>query len=140
MAPSERSRSTLRCAWARTSTGGRGHEAVGRVSDTPTPAGNYASGEVAISATGFGEQILDLNVAGRIATRVTDGLSLEESLRRTFDVVHLHKGLLGVIALTREGVVGYAHSTEACGVAFTQTAGSTSTSMDDHPARRQRQR
>ena len=109
--------------WACTSTGGRGHEAVGRVSDTPTPAGNYASGEVAISATGFGEQILDLNVAGRIATRVTDGLSLENSLRRTFDEVLLHKGLLGVIALTREGVVGYAHSTEACGVAWVDADG-----------------
>ena len=48
--------------WACTSTGGRGHEHPGRVSDSPTPAGNYACPRVAISATGFGEQILDLNI------------------------------------------------------------------------------
>jgi len=104
--------------WACTSTGGRGHEAVGRVSDTPTPAGNYACEAVGISATGFGEQILDLNVAGRIATRVLDGATLSEALARTFDEVADHKGLLGVVALTKDGDVGYAHSTEACGVAW----------------------
>ena len=109
--------------WACTSTGGRGHESVGRVSDSPTPAGNYATPKVAISATGFGEQILDLNIAGRIATRVTDGLSLERALRRTFQEVLEHRGLLGVITLTHEGVAGYAHSTEACGVAWVDARG-----------------
>jgi L-asparaginase len=104
--------------WACTSTGGRGHEAVGRVSDTPTPAGNYACPQVAISATGFGEQILDLNVCGRIAARVLDGLGLEQALRRTFDEVAATGGLLGVIAITDDGHIGYAHTTEACGVAW----------------------
>lgn len=109
--------------WACTSTGGRGHEAVGRISDTPTPAGNYACSHAGVSATGFGEQILDLNIAGRICTRVLDGASLRESLRRTFVEVVAHHGLLGVIALTRQGFVGYAHSTEACGVAWVDGAG-----------------
>ena len=104
--------------WACTSTGGRGHEAVGRVSDSPTPAGNYATPLVAISATGFGEQILDLNVCGRIATRMHDGASLEAALSRTFEEVGELGGLLGVIAITRDGMAGYAHSTEACGVAW----------------------
>jgi len=104
--------------WAATSTGGRGHEAVGRVSDSPTPAGNYACPVVALSATGFGEQILDLNVCGRIATRMLDGSSLEAALRRTFAEVEAEGGLLGVIAITPDGRVGYAHSTEACGVAW----------------------
>ena len=109
--------------WACTSTGGRGHEAVGRVSDTPTPAGNYACERVGLSATGFGEQILDLNVAGRICTRVLDGATLTDALQRTFDDVITHRGLLGVIALTADGDVGYAHSTEACGVAWIDGAG-----------------
>lgn len=109
--------------WAATSTGGRGHEAVGRVSDSPTVAGNYACPQVAISATGFGEQIIDLNVCGRIATRVIDGLSLEDALRRTFDEVAAFGGLLGVIAVTPEGALGYAHTTEACGVAWMDGAG-----------------
>ena len=104
--------------WACTSTGGRGHESVGRVSDTPTPAGNYACAAVGISATGFGEQILDLNVTGRIATRILDGATLRDALTRTFDEVVVHRGLLGVIALCPDGAVGYAHSTEACGVAW----------------------
>jgi L-asparaginase len=116
--------------WACTSTGGRGHEAVGRVSDTPTPAGNYACERVGVSATGFGEQILDLNIAGRICTRVLDGASLHSALQRTFDEVIAHRGLLGVIALTQDGVVGYAHSTEACGVAWVD--GAASLHIDRH--------
>jgi L-asparaginase len=116
--------------WACTSTGGRGHEAVGRVSDTPTPAGNYACPKVGVSATGFGEQILDLDVAGRVATRVLDGASLEEALRRTFREVEAHGGLLGVIALTAAGEIGYAHTTAACGVAW--VTGDGSTHVDRH--------
>jgi L-asparaginase len=108
--------------WACTSTGGRGHESVGRVSDSPTPAGNYATPLVAISATGFGEQILDLNVCGRIATRMQDGATLEEALSRTFDEVERFDGLLGVIAIARDGTAGYAHTTEACGVAWLDAA------------------
>ncbi len=109
--------------WACTSTGGRGHESVGRVSDTPTPAGNYATPQVALSATGFGEQILDLNLCGRIATRVIDGATLEQALARTFTEVRAHGGLLGVIGLTATGTIGYAHSTEACGVAWIDASG-----------------
>jgi L-asparaginase len=109
--------------WACTSTGGRGHEAVGRISDTPTPAGTYACPRVAVSATGFGEQILDLCVSARIATRMLDGASLERALRRTFDEVAAAGALLGVIAIAADGTAGYAHSTEACGVAWHDAAG-----------------
>jgi L-asparaginase len=110
--------------FACTSTGGRGHESPGRVSDSPTPAGNYACARVALSATGIGEQILDLNVGGRIATRVLDGMTLFDALSRTFDEVAAHGGLLGVIAVTDAGEIGYAHTTEACGVAWIDGAGS----------------
>jgi len=109
--------------FACTSTGGRGHEAVGRVSDSPTATGNYACPVVALSATGFGEQIIDLNVCGRISTRMIDGASLEQALRTTFDEVVAAGGLLGVIAIARDGSIGYAHSTEACGVAWLDAAG-----------------
>ncbi len=109
--------------WAATSTGGRGHETPGRISDSPTPAGTYACEAVALSATGFGEQILDLNLGGRIATRVLDGMGLEAALRRTFEEVVRHRALLGVIALTAEGELGYAYSTEACGIAWIDATG-----------------
>ncbi|MGM0576830.1 MAG: isoaspartyl peptidase/L-asparaginase [Myxococcota bacterium] len=109
--------------WACTSTGGRGHEHVGRVSDSPTPAGNYACPHVAVSATGVGEQILDLGVATRIATRVTDGMSLEHALRRTFVEVVSHGGRLGVVAVSAAGEVGLAYSTDACGAAWLDADG-----------------
>ncbi len=109
--------------FACTSTGGRGHETPGRVSDSPTPAGTYACAQVALSATGIGEQILDLNVGGRIATRMLDGMSLRDALTRTFEEVALHGGLLGVIAVSARGEVGYAHTTEGCGVAWVDAAG-----------------
>ncbi len=109
--------------WACTSTGGRGHEVPGRVSDAATATGTYACRGVAISATGFGEQIMDLTVAGRIATRVLDGVSLEDALRRTFDEVCAHDGLLGVIVACPDGSVGYAHTTDACGVAWRDAVG-----------------
>jgi L-asparaginase len=120
--------------WASTSTGGRGHEVTGRISDTPTPAGNYACPVVALSATGFGEQIIDLNLCGRVATRMLDGASLEQALRRTFDEVAAFDGLVGVVAITAEGMAGYAHSTEACGVAWLD--GSGALHVDQHGADR----
>ncbi len=109
--------------WACTSTGGRGHEAIGRISDSPTPAGTYANSQVALSATGFGEEILDLNVCGRVATRMLDGMDLKSALEKTFGEVEAHGALLGVVALTRDGQAGYAYTTEACGVAWTDSEG-----------------
>lgn len=61
---------------AGTSTGGRGFEQIGRVSDCGSPAGNYASAEAAISCTGVGEEILDEGLATRIVVRVIDGMTL----------------------------------------------------------------
>ncbi|MCB9726937.1 MAG: isoaspartyl peptidase/L-asparaginase [Deltaproteobacteria bacterium] len=113
-----------------TSTGGRGHESPGRVSDSPTPAGNYACSRVAVSATGVGEQILELNVAARIATRMLDGMTLRDALTRTFVEVADHGGVLGVIALSADGELGYAHTTEACGVAWLDATGAAG--LDPH--------
>jgi len=110
--------------WACTSTGGRGHEHPGRISDSPTPSGTYACDQIAISATGYGEQIIDLNLCGRIATRVIDGMSLRQALHRSFEEVVRIKGEIGVIAITADGSIGYAHSTAACGVAWASQSGS----------------
>ncbi len=109
--------------WALTATGGRGFERPGRISDTPTPAGNYACPAVAISATGLGEQIIDLNVCGRLATRMLDGHSLEAALTRTFDEIVAHNGSIGVIAVTPEGELGWAYTTEQMAVAAADSSG-----------------
>lgn len=69
---------------AGTSTGGVGNETVGRVGDTPTVAGNFCTREVAISCTGYGEQILDTAFAARVGVRVSDGLSLREAMEKSF--------------------------------------------------------
>ncbi|MEL6321809.1 MAG: isoaspartyl peptidase/L-asparaginase, partial [Cyanobacteria bacterium J06626_14] len=50
---------------AGTSTGGKGFERVGRVSDSAMPAGNYASPHSGVSCTGIGEDIIDECLAAR---------------------------------------------------------------------------
>lgn len=88
---------------AASSTGGRGHEYPGRVGDTPTVAGNYASRYAAIAVTGHGEQITNDAVAARIETRVRDGMSLEKASRKTFKEGIKHKRRYGWIAVSRRG-------------------------------------
>ncbi len=70
---------------ASTSTGGRGHERVGRVSDTATVAGNYATASGAVSCTGTGEDIVDEALAARIVVRMDGGTAMAEAIRRAFD-------------------------------------------------------
>ncbi|MEQ8959193.1 MAG: isoaspartyl peptidase/L-asparaginase, partial [Coleofasciculus sp. C2-GNP5-27] len=60
---------------AGTSTGGKGFERIGRVSDSAMPAGNYANLNAGVSCTGIGEDIIDECFAARVVVRVTDGLS-----------------------------------------------------------------
>ncbi|HOD09844.1 MAG TPA: isoaspartyl peptidase/L-asparaginase, partial [Flavobacterium sp.] len=67
-----------------TSTGGKGFEIVGRVSDSATVAGNYCNEFCGVSLTGVGEDIVSGAVASKIVTRVTDGFSLEKAFEKTF--------------------------------------------------------
>jgi L-asparaginase len=59
-----------------TSTGGGRANVPERMSDSATPAGNYASAFAAVACTGIGEEIVDDGVAVRLETRVRDGASL----------------------------------------------------------------
>jgi L-asparaginase len=87
---------------AAASTGGRGFEYPGRVSDTPTVAGTYASAHAAICVTGYGEQIVDDAVAARLETRVRDGLGLEAACRKTFAEATSRRREYGWIAANRD--------------------------------------
>ena len=69
---------------AATSTGGKGFEIVGRISDSATVAGNFANKFAAVSCTGVGEDIVSNATASKIVTRVTDGMSLEKAFEKTF--------------------------------------------------------
>lgn len=122
--------------FAGTSTGGRGFEIPGRVSDTPTPAGNYACPQVAISATGIGEFIIDMNLCGRVATRVLDGMPLNKAVMKTLkEADQLDFGLtrdgnkrgsnMGLIAITPDGDAVLAYTTEAMGSAARGAEGET---------------
>ncbi|MBW4551645.1 MAG: isoaspartyl peptidase/L-asparaginase [Aphanocapsa sp. GSE-SYN-MK-11-07L] len=95
-----------------TSTGGKGFERIGRVSDSAMPAGNYATGEAAISCTGIGEDIIDECLAARIVVRVTDGLSLIQSFERSFSEAQKRQRDLGAIGIDRTGAIAWGKTSE----------------------------
>lgn len=88
---------------AATSTGGKGFEIPGRISDSATVAGNYANSFCAVSCTGVGEDIVSNATAAKIVTRVTDGMSLEAAFQRTFEELKLVDGFAGAIAIDKDG-------------------------------------
>jgi L-asparaginase len=88
---------------AATSTGGKGFEIPGRVSDSATTAGNYANACAAISCTGVGEDIVSGAVASNIVTRVTDGMPLQVATEKTLNELKPFDGFAGVIGISASG-------------------------------------
>ena len=88
---------------AATSTGGKGFEIVGRISDSATVAGNFANKFAAVSCTGVGEDIVSNATASKIVTRVTDGMSLEKAFEKTFAELKEIDGFAGAIAIDHQG-------------------------------------
>src|SRR6195952_1599094 len=93
---------------AATSTGGKGFEIPGRVSDSATTAGNYANAFAAISCTGVGEDIVSGSVADRIVTRVTDGMTLAVATQKTLDELKPYDGFAGIIGISASGEIYHA--------------------------------
>jgi L-asparaginase len=93
---------------AATSTGGKGFEIPGRVSDSATTAGNYANAFAGISCTGVGEDIVSGAVASTIVTRVTDGMPLALATEKTFDELKPFNGFAGIIGISAAGEVYHA--------------------------------
>lgn len=89
--------------FAATSTGGVGGEIPGRVSDSATVAGNYATPGAAVSCTGDGEQIVRLCVASRIAVRTLDGRGLQDAVRATIEEGRARGYVFGLIAMAADG-------------------------------------
>ena len=100
---------------AATSTGGREGKPPGRVGDSPVPgAGNYADAAAAVSATGWGEQMLRYVTAKDVATRIARGALPEPALREALDDMARRFGEpIGAIALDARGRLGVVHGTEA---------------------------
>lgn len=86
-----------------TSTGGKGFEIPGRISDSATVAGNYANSFCAVSCTGVGEDIVSNATSAKIVTRVTDGMSLENAFNKTFEELKIIDGFAGAIAIDKQG-------------------------------------
>ena len=93
---------------AATSTGGKGFEIPGRVSDSATTAGNYANAFAGISCTGVGEDIVSGAVASNIVTRVTDGMPLALATEKTLNELKPYDGFAGVIGISSKGEVYHA--------------------------------
>ncbi|NER21308.1 MAG: isoaspartyl peptidase [Symploca sp. SIO1B1] len=100
------------CIAAATSTGGKGFERIGRVSDSAMPAGNYATSKAAVSCTGIGEDIIDECLAARIVVRVTDGLSLAEAMQRSFTEAKERQRDFGAIAIDATGAIVWGKTCE----------------------------
>ena len=86
---------------AATSTGGKGFEIPGRISDSATVAGNYSNEFCAVSCTGVGEDIVSNATAAKIVTRVSDGMSLETAFEKTFAELKTIDGFAGAIAIDK---------------------------------------
>lgn len=103
---------------AGTSTGGKGFERIGRVSDSAMPAGNYATAQAGISCTGIGEDIINECLAARIVVRVTDGMSLHQAFDRSFTEAHNNKRDLGAIGLDATGTIAWGKTSEVLLAAY----------------------
>jgi len=101
-----------------TSTGGKGFERIGRVSDSAMPAGNYATPQAAVSCTGIGEDIIDECLAARIVVRVEDGLPLHAAFERSFRESHLHQRDLGAIGLDATGAIAWGKTSQVLLAAY----------------------
>jgi len=97
---------------AGTSTGGKGLERIGRVSDSAMPAGNYATAEAGVSCTGVGEDIVNECLAARVVIRVGDGLSLPDAMEKSMKESKKRDRDLGAIALAHNGVISWGKTSE----------------------------
>lgn len=93
-----------------TSTGGKGFEIPGRISDSATVAGNYANEFCGVSLTGVGEDIVSNAMAAKIVTRVTDGMNLEKAFEKSFAELKKIDGFAGAIAIDYRGEIYHRES------------------------------
>jgi L-asparaginase len=103
---------------AGTSTGGKGFERIGRVSDSAMPAGNYATPEAAISCTGIGEDIIDECLAARIVVRVTDGMSLQSAFEKSFREADQRQRDFGAIGIDGSGSIAWGKTSQVLLAAY----------------------
>jgi L-asparaginase len=97
---------------AGTTTGGKGLERIGRVSDSAMPAGNYANQFAGVSCTGVGEDIIDECLAAKVVIRVTDGFSLSDAVNKSMEESKANGRDLGMISLDHRGNIVWGKTAE----------------------------
>jgi L-asparaginase len=110
-----------------TSTGGKGLERIGRVSDSATPAGTYANANAAVSCTGIGEDIIDECLAARLVIRISDGMTPDAALTKSFAEATTNQRDFGAIGLTQAGQILWGKTSDVLLAAYHtgQTIGDT---------------
>lgn len=103
---------------AGTSTGGKGFERIGRVSDAAMPAGTYATVHAAISCTGIGEDIIDECFAARVVVRVTDGMSLHAAFEKSFREAGDRHRDFGAIGIDATGAIAWGKTSDVLLAAY----------------------
>lgn len=103
---------------AGTSTGGKGLERIGRVSDSAMPAGNYANQVAGISCTGIGEDIIDECLAAKIVIRATDGMTFAQAFEKSFGEAAQHQRDLGAIGIDRTGAIAWGKTSDVLLAAY----------------------
>jgi L-asparaginase len=103
---------------AGTSTGGKGLERIGRVSDSAMPAGNYADTSAGVSCTGIGEDIIEECLAAKIVIRVTDGLTLPAAMEKSMKESRSRNRDLGAIAIAADGTICWGKTSEVILAAY----------------------
>lgn len=103
---------------AGTSTGGKGLERIGRVSDSAMPAGNYADTAAGVSCTGIGEDIIEECLAAKIVIRVTDGLTLPAAMEKSMQESRSRQRDLGAIAIAADGTICWGKTSEVILAAY----------------------
>jgi len=95
---------------AATSTGGKGFEIPGRISDSATTAGNFCNDDCGISCTGVGEDIVRVALATKIVTRVTDGMDIKQAFDKSFNELKPFDGFAGAIGIDKNGNIFHQNS------------------------------
>ena len=103
---------------AGTSTGGKGLERIGRVSDSAMPAGNYADASAGVSCTGIGEDIMEECLAAKIVIRVTDGMTLVDAMQKSMTDCHDRHRDVGAIAIAYDGTISWGKNSEVLLAAY----------------------
>lgn len=103
---------------AGTSTGGKGLERIGRVSDSAMPAGNYADASAGVSCTGIGEDIMEECLAAKIVIRVTDGMSLTDAMQKSMAESQSRNRDFGAIAIAADGTICWGKTSEVILAAY----------------------